>query len=113
MIGSYFEKFFRWIKGLWVDPQVYKAVVTSDIPKEVKEHQVFLVGDHGKFWVAVMKCPCGCGGSLHMNLIRSQRPCWRITVKEGGVVSFHPSLWKKNGCKSHFFLKDGVINWVK
>ena len=57
-------------------------------------------------------CPCGCGETLYMNLQRDRRPCWRFTVDRRGTATLHPSVWRQVGCRSHFFLRRGVVQWA-
>lgn len=89
----------------------YTAVWVQDIPDAIEAGLVYLVGgDQPAF--AVMMCPCGCGAHLHINFLSETRPCWRWDVGPRGEVTLHPSLWRKRGCGSHFFVRGGRIVWA-
>jgi hypothetical protein len=61
---------------------------------------------------AAMLCPCGCGETLIMLLLPDGKPCWDLTGAEGQPVTLHPSIDRTVRCKSHFWLKAGLIEWA-
>ena len=60
-----------------------------------------------------MRCPCGCGSVLDVNLLPDDKPIWRASVTPDDLPTLHPSVWRKVGCKSHFFMRDGGIVWCQ
>jgi hypothetical protein len=60
-----------------------------------------------------MLCPCGCGETLHMSLLPDSHPKWKLLRHDDGTVSLHPSVWRTKGCRSHFFLRNGMIVWCE
>lgn len=61
---------------------------------------------------AVLVCPCGCEEQIHVNLMRTHHPHWRLRVEDDGTLSFEPSLWRGAGtCGSHFILRRGYVLW--
>ncbi|MGK7346059.1 MAG: DUF6527 family protein [Candidatus Nitrospinota bacterium M3_3B_026] len=58
-----------------------------------------------------MLCPCGCGLTLHMNLIPDDRPCWQLTIYSDNSATLDPSVWRRKGCESHFWLRRGKVLW--
>jgi Family of unknown function (DUF6527) len=91
---------------------VYRAGRVSDVPDGLNDGIVYIVGADGYDWSALMRCPGGCGKTLEMNLLPTAKPVWRMIEHEDGVVSLHPSVWLKSGCKCHFVLHHGAIRWV-
>ena len=73
---------------------------------------VYIVGEDGYDWSAVMKCPGGCGKMLEMNLLSDAVPAWRATEHENGSISLRPSVWLRAGCRCHFVLERGLIRWA-
>jgi len=65
----------------------------------------------GTLWQAALVCPCGCGRVLDLMLLREVRPRWTLTVDGRGRPSLHPSVWAKDGCRSHFWLRQGEVIW--
>ncbi|MGY2932703.1 hypothetical protein ACVWZ6_002305 [Bradyrhizobium sp. GM6.1] len=71
---------------------------------------LYIVGDPAKW--AILQCPCGCGDTIDVNLMRSRNPVWQFSVVNG-KPSFHPSLWEPaERCGAHFWIRDGKIIWV-
>jgi len=71
---------------------------------------VLVVAGASRKW-AVLGCPCRCGELLWLNLMRSARPRWEAGVKNG-KLTLSPSVWATTSCSSHFWVKNGQIQWV-
>jgi hypothetical protein len=68
------------------------------------------VGDPAKW--ATLQCPCGCGDTIDVNLMKTRHPVWQLSITNG-KATFHPSLWvPKEKCGAHFWIKNGKIIWV-
>ena len=85
----------------------------NDFPDVLEPSQVYLIGDSLSPWSAAFLCPCGCGVVIHLSIIKNDRPTWRVKFHFNGTVTFHPSVWRNRGCKSHFFLQHGKPVWIK
>ena len=68
--------------------------------------------EDGVLWTCGMICPCGCGRRLEMMLLPEVKPHWRVRNDRAGP-SLHPSVWAVDGCRSHFWLKDGTITFCR
>jgi hypothetical protein len=91
--------------------QLYKIEQVDDFPDTPKPLRVYLAGGTENFWGAAMLCPCGCGETIELNLLKQVRPCWSVHEDADGLVTLHPSVWRQKGCRSHFLLQHGVIRW--
>jgi hypothetical protein len=91
----------------------YKVSWVEEVPDELHSKTVYIAGENSHLWYAAMVCPCGCNATLQMSLMEGQRPRWSVTVHDNDTVSLHPSVWRKVGCKSHFWLKRGKIYWCR
>lgn len=58
----------------------------------------------------VIACPDGCGELLTINLDSRTGPAWKFYEGRRGVTLF-PSVWRDDGCKSHFMLWHDAILW--
>ena len=58
----------------------------------------------------IMKCPDGCGDTLVINLDPRSGKAWWLDIR-GGALSLYPSVWRENGCRSHFILWRDHILW--
>ena len=110
-------KLFRWIwekiRG-WFGPRrerPLRTVVVEELPDCLDTNTIYVAGENGHFWFVAMLCPCGCGATLHMSLLADARPRWLLTRHEDGSVSLTPSVWRQVGCRSHFFLVRGKVQW--
>lgn len=112
MIKQIYFKILYWLSLFFPATSIYKYEACEGLPKALQKYKVYVLGGTQNPWMAAMLCPCGCNDILHMNLLTSNRPNWKVTISTNSSVSFHPSLWRKSACKSHFFLKNGKVNWV-
>lgn len=90
---------------------VYRASRVDDLPDVLRPRTVYLVGEEGHLWAAALVCPCGCGERIELNLMPQARPCWSAERRPDGTVTLMPSVWRQKGCKSHFFIREGRVDW--
>jgi hypothetical protein len=57
-----------------------------------------------------MACPDGCGETLTINLDPRAGKAWRADGREGRLT-LYPSVWRDQGCRSHFILWRDRIVW--
>lgn len=110
----------KWIRKAWRSvrrwllrlPKPLGAVRVHELPKDLNARSIYVVGENGYLWFAAMRCPCGCGATLHMSLLPKGQPRWEVTEHDDGTITLHPSIWRTVGCRSHFFLRKGLVEWV-
>ncbi len=83
------------------------------LPTTLRAKTVYIVGVRGNEWLAVMLCPCGCRERLFLNLLKDEFPYWSWHADITNAVTLGPSVWRKVGCKSHFLLRKGQIQWCE
>ncbi|WP_246146893.1 DUF6527 family protein [Rubripirellula lacrimiformis] len=105
------DQFWNWLRSCWPFGGRWKAVLVDDVPTELDDRMVYLVREDEVVWQAVMSCPCGCGATIQLCCLPNTRPRWTWRQESGGDVTLHPSVWRKVGCRSHFFLRSGRIVW--
>ena len=91
---------------------VYATETIKEFPETLEPKRVYLVGDNSVPWFAALLCPCGCGDLIRLSLLKNDRPRWRVTRHFTGTVTLKPSIWRKKGCRSHFFVRRGGIIWA-
>jgi hypothetical protein len=91
----------------------WTITVQGDLPTSLRTNTVYVVMDEHEPWYAAFVCPCGCKSVLHMNLLPDERPCWRLSDHNDGTVSIEPSIFRKVGCESHFWIRRGRIDWCR
>lgn len=112
-----------WLKRLWsrVSDRVarwivppYKTVLVDDLlPSSPIPRTLYIVQEDGFVEMAAMICPCGCGRVLQMNLLPDERPYWSVQHHPDGTSTLNPSVWRKTGCQSHFWFRQGRIIWCQ
>jgi hypothetical protein len=93
-------------------PRRSLVVVEGDmLPNRLPLWNLVTARDGDEEWSVGLRCPCGCGQRLEMMLLKGVKPRWDISVNPKGHVSLHPSVWLREGCRSHFWVKAGKIVW--
>lgn len=70
----------------------------------------FVVVKRGRRRLFILRCPCGCGDDLLINLDERSGPAWRLYLRAGNY-SLYPSFWRDTKCKSHFIIWNNKIHW--
>ena len=93
----------------WLNP-TYKNVFVPDPPEALVNKTVYIVGHTGNAWMLSFKCPCGCKNPVQLNLLKEANPRWKFRIIDN-KIDIVPSIWRTEGCKSHFILRRGKIIW--
>jgi Family of unknown function (DUF6527) len=109
-LRNLWNRFWRWVRRA---PVPLRTVFVEELPDDLESKSVYLVGEGSYLWFAAMLCPCGCGETLHMSLLPGGHPRWEVIRHDDGTVSVDPSVRRNKGCRSHFFLKKGIIVWCE
>ena len=89
-----------------------RTVVADDVPDDLLSGDVYLIGENGHFWFVVLLYPCGRGETILLNLVAESDPFWTFELELGTrAITLHPSVWRTAGCRSHFFLRSGRVQW--
>jgi len=126
-----FEKIINWIAGIFqksskqpdvvVPPPIellppinFSTVnVVNKPPKNenVVAGRLYCVVVSGRMKWTLFLCPCGCGSIVTLSLQPVHTPFWKLTKMASGRATLYPSVWRDNGCFSHFWVKDGRVYW--
>lgn len=95
-------------------PRRSLKVVESDmLPENLPLWNLVLARDGDEDWSVGLRCPCRCGQRLEMMALEEVKPRWDISVDPRGRLSLYPSVWLREGCKSHFWVRSGRIVWCE
>lgn len=108
-IAKSFRRWFHKERAAFTYAGVRTVESMTDVPSELG-WQVYVVSRNGVPRWVVLKCPCGCGERLNVNLMRSANPHWDLSMRRGRV-SLSPSLWSQAKCESHFWLRNNGVYW--
>ena len=95
----------------WRKPKLFQGTRVEEFPEKLDKAKVYLAGEGDNLWAAAMICPCGCGEVIEINLLKQARPCWSVQEHSDGTITLAPSVWRQKGCRSHFLLRHGRIDW--
>jgi hypothetical protein len=90
-----------------------RIVPGDSLPKRLPWRDVVLARDADEDWCIGMRCPCGCGSTIELLLIREAAPRWDVSIDAGDLPTLKPSVWRQTGCRSHFWLRGGRIEWCE
>ena len=83
----------------------------DSLPPRLPFRALVLARDDGEDWCIGMRCPCGCGRKIELLLIEEAAPRWNLGLDEKARPSLTPSIWLRDGCESHFWLRYGRVHW--
>lgn len=104
----------RWWRNAWarIAPRRRLIVIEGDsLPKRLPRRHLVLAREDGEDWCVGMRCPCGCGDTIELLVIDEARPRWDVALDRDGRPTLSPSVWRKKGCRSHFWLRGGRVEW--
>lgn len=87
--------------------QVEKTPASVDV---LPQHFIRVVYKGVLHWT-LFKCPCGCGDVISLPMSHPHNPFWTLHIGATGKPSLSPSVWRNKGCMSHFWVRDGQIDW--
>jgi hypothetical protein len=106
-----FDWFRSWFAGL-LGGRRLRTVVLDELAERLRPGEVYLLGQKGHYWCAALPCPCGCGAVIQLNLTTGTHPRWTARIEQDGTLTLSPSVWRTEGCRTHFFLRAGRIQLV-
>jgi hypothetical protein len=104
-----------WRRHRWTRPRIRRTIfyaVREELPSGIPRDELLVVGSRGDPKWALLACPCGRGHQLTINLSKSRSPYWEICEEVGGP-SLSPSIDSVSPYRCHFWLKQGLVDWVK
>ena len=54
----------------------------------------------------------GCADPIQLSLNPEGHPRWALRMSWDRAATLSPSVWRRAGCRSHFFLRRGEVEWV-
>ncbi len=82
----------------------------GEIPALLKQSGDVAIVKRGVLRSIVMLCPCGCREQITINLDKRSAAAWHLYQK-GKTLTLYPSVWRDNGCCSHFIIWNDRIFW--
>jgi hypothetical protein len=99
----------RWLRPRW--RVIMQVEAADEVPSELPEYGVVVVGGEQYPRWLVFDCPCGKGHRIMLNLDPSRRPVWRVWREPLTISPSIDDVTKTRRC--HFFLRRGRVYWVR
>jgi hypothetical protein len=102
-----------WLRSWFARPvRPLHTVHVEELPDRLDPKNVYVLGEGKHVWFVAMLCPCGCKQVLQVSLLPDAKPRWKlIEHADDGSITLQPSVWRQIGCRSHFFLRRGIVQW--
>lgn len=100
------------LKEWWASPRKLIEVRGDSPSGQLPSRDLVLLREGGEAWSIMMRCPCGCGQPVELPLIREARPRWSLQMDLNGHPTLAPSIWRREGCRAHYYVRDGKVLWV-
>ena len=97
----------------WLPARRLVKVEGDTLPRTLPARNVVLAHDDGEDWVVGFRCPCFCGRVVELLVVPEARPRWDCVTDPKGRPTLTPSVWLRDGCKSHFFIRRGRVHWAR
>jgi len=107
-ITNIFTWFSQLLSFIWSKP--YSIQYVEDSINNPENKILYAIGTSDEPWQVELCCPCGCKDKIVLPVNESTEPRWALKIVNN-KPSLSPSIWRSKGCKSHFFLKQGKIDW--
>lgn len=113
-VRGWFSRVFR-SRPATPTPSFRKTIFVEgdELPADLPLIDLVVAKEEGVLWSAGMTCPCGCGRRIEVMLLEGVKPRWDLSVDEQNLPTLNPSVWVANGCRSHFWLRKGLIEWCE
>ena len=105
------RNWYKKIIAYWLKPE-YKYSYVVDLPFNIKNGIIYIVGEKNYPWLIAFNCPCGCQNPVQLNLLKEADPCWTFKINKKGEITIFPSVWRIKGCNSHFVVLKSKMDWV-
>lgn len=98
----------RWPGIAYDDVRVLGAPILSS---DVESGVVYCIVNKGKPRWVLFRCPCGCFDVITLSVQIGHTPHWVLKITNDKRPTLHPSIWREEGCLSHFWVKNGRVFW--
>jgi hypothetical protein len=109
--NSFWERILRHVKNAEVAAK-FQIEFVEEAPDIIAVNTIFIIQDGNFPELLAFICPCGCKARIILNLLIDASPKWSYIINKQGKIDIYPSIWRKVGCKSYFFVRESDIDWT-
>lgn len=102
-------------------PKSQRVVPPQELPSPFDPDTIYVCyhGDKiGEPYLVNFICPCGCSRECPIPAVTSEakqanpsRSAWGVRIEDDNTVTIHPSVRWTSGCKAHFTITNGRVQW--
>lgn len=93
--------------------KLIKVDYVDELPRRLDPTKLYVIREKSLLLQASMNCPDGCGTVINLNLLSDDHPCWKLHIDQAGAPTLSPSVWRREGCGAHYFLRAGKVVWCQ
>src|SRR5262249_23262012 len=109
--GAFLAKTLSWSRLLAKPDFLMRWSAEMPPPNSLRPGVLVVVGRRpNPKWVTFL-CPSGCGTPLLLSLSQTRRPRWSVASDWLDRPSLSPSVRRTDGCRCHFWLRKGSVEW--
>src|SRR4051812_41275445 len=112
-LGRFVAGPLYWFRLLARSDFLARRVPDMPAPAAMRPGELFVVGPRRNPKWATFLCPSGCGTPLLLSLSAGKRPRWSVALDWLARPSLAPSVRRTDGCRCHFWLRRGSIEWCR
>lgn len=91
--------------------RILTVIENDEVSSRPSSRDLVLAREDDIDWEVAMRCPCGCGDTLVLQIVPEAYPRWDIEVDGQNRPTLHPSVHRATDCKAHFWLRRGNVVW--
>lgn len=100
------------IRTWWRDDLTERCCEGDTLPLTLQAREMVHMIDNGESWSVGFYCPCGCREVIELLLLPDVDPHWTLAVDDHNRPTLRPSVWRIEGCRSHFWIRSGRVVWA-
>jgi hypothetical protein len=108
---NFLRSILVWLRIIPTQNFSTKFATSHPSNEDVKKGQIWIVRDGKLMKWSRLRCPCGCGEVILLSLSSSRSPKWKMSLDWLRRPSLSPSIRRIDGCKSHFWIRSGRVDW--
>ncbi len=91
-----------------IDKYIFKEIPDNEYVPAVYERGIVYVSRN--YEGAAFVCPCGCESKIFIPVREEYEKgkYWQLKLNDNSI---EPSILQLNGCKSHFYIRNGLTEW--
>lgn len=113
MLRTKLARVLSWIRIIDRPELLVTTSLEMPAPEKLRSGTAVVVGPMERPKWVTLQCPSGCGTPLLLSLNPDRKPRWAVTFDWLGRPSISPSVHRMDGCRCHFWVRKGRVEWCQ